>query len=237
MHELHRHKKRGTTYELLGIAEAQVSTPTVMPVAEGGQPLRPLREGDKLAVYRAEDGIQLWVRFEDEFRDGRFENVTPARKWWPDNYADEIMPEGLFAPDDWIVGRVPAMAGAVLAPRERDEAHDYGCVIVAEDEVVSFMWVEPRGATTITIFADGTWRGSVPDDFTHCWEDGEIEQSGDTVDEVVRNILNLDPLGKGDEVDVDLRFCKWGDADFRLAVEDGRAKFVAVEAETGGGHG
>ncbi|MDF2621438.1 MAG: hypothetical protein K0S00_4097 [Xanthobacteraceae bacterium] len=233
MRELHRHKKRGSTYELLGIAEAQVSKTTDNVFQADA--FRPLREGDRLAVYRTEDGIRLWVRFEDEFRDGRFENVTPARKWWPGDYADEMMPGGSFTPDRWILGKSPA--GWVLAPEDRDQAADLGCRLATEGEVVNFIWVEPRGMATITIFADGTWRGSVPDDFTHCWEDGEIEQSGDSVDEVVRYILDADPLGPGDEVDVDLSFCKWGDADFRLVVEDGRAKFVAVEAEVGGDHG
>lgn len=56
-----RHVKRGTEYEVLGEAVAQVS-------AVGG---RVLGDYDKLTVYCGSDG-RLWCRFTDEFRDGRF---------------------------------------------------------------------------------------------------------------------------------------------------------------------
>lgn len=62
-----RHVKRGTEYEVLGEAEAQVST-------VGG---RVLGDYDKLTVYRGSDG-KLWCRFTDEMRDGRFEPAPPA---------------------------------------------------------------------------------------------------------------------------------------------------------------
>lgn len=233
MRELHRHKKRGTTYELLGIAEAQVSKTTENVFQADAY--RPLREGDRLAVYRAEDGLRLWVRFEDEFRDGRFENVTPARKWWPDEYMDEVLPAGTFSPDDWIIGSAPG--GWVIGPRDRDDALSYGLHTLQEGETFGFSWMEPRGTCTITIKADGTWSGTEPSDYTWCWEDGDSENCGESVDELVRITLDADPLKPGDEVDIDLRFCKWGDAVFRLVVEDRQAKFVPVEAEAGGGNG
>lgn len=64
-----RHVKRGTTYQLLGIAEVQVS-------ANFPDPLAGCVEGDRLAVYRGDDG-KLWARPEDEFNDGRFERLEP----------------------------------------------------------------------------------------------------------------------------------------------------------------
>lgn len=216
MKQLYRHKKRGTTYELVGIARAQCAND-----------FRPLCDDDRVAVYRGTNG-KLWVRFEDEFHDGRFENITPVRRWWPSEYLDEVMPQGAFTRDRWLLGRSPA--GWVLAPPDRADAHAYGCRIVADGEVVDFSWVEPRGIATITIFSDGTWRGSVPDDFTHCWEKDEIGTPGESVDEAVENILLFDPLAPGDEVDVDLYFCKWGDATFRLVVENQEAKFVPEDA-------
>lgn len=57
-----RHKKRGSEYELVGMAEVQV--------------LNLIQEGDLVAVYRAKDG-KLWVRPEYEFFDGRFEKIKP----------------------------------------------------------------------------------------------------------------------------------------------------------------
>ncbi len=74
----HRHAKRGSTYRVLGEATAQ------------GNPDDPwlFSDGDKLTVYQAEDG-RLWVRYTEEFNDGRFEALaasppppvpTPARE-------------------------------------------------------------------------------------------------------------------------------------------------------------
>jgi hypothetical protein len=55
-----RHKKRGTTYEVIGTAELQMATDLV--------------DGAFLTIYRGEDG-KWWARQEDEFEDGRFEEV------------------------------------------------------------------------------------------------------------------------------------------------------------------
>ncbi len=55
-----RHKKRGTTYAIVGSACVQADDP--------------LRDHEIVVVYRAEDG-QLWVRRKTEFYDGRFEEV------------------------------------------------------------------------------------------------------------------------------------------------------------------
>lgn len=64
----HRHVKRGSEYRMIGEAEAQVSTGGYNGLAEDE---RKLREGDSLTVYQGADG-KLWVRFTDEFSDGRF---------------------------------------------------------------------------------------------------------------------------------------------------------------------
>lgn len=59
-----RHKKRGTTYEVIGTAELQMATD--------------LGDGAFLTVYRGEDG-KWWARQEDEFEDGRFEDVSKPK--------------------------------------------------------------------------------------------------------------------------------------------------------------
>jgi hypothetical protein len=64
-----RHRKRGTTYDVLGVAEAQVSKFGRSDFPATG---RLIGDGDRIVVYRGEDG-KLWCRFEDEFNDGRFE--------------------------------------------------------------------------------------------------------------------------------------------------------------------
>lgn len=64
-----KHKVRGTTYEVLGLAEGQISVPNVASKYGAGSLVF---EGTRLMVYRGEDG-KLWWRFPDEFGDGRFE--------------------------------------------------------------------------------------------------------------------------------------------------------------------
>ena len=71
-----RHKKRGSTYQVLGTAEVQISVGDASSHA-AGMNSRVLDEGDSLVVYRCEADGKLWARFPDEFMDGRFE-VLPA---------------------------------------------------------------------------------------------------------------------------------------------------------------
>lgn len=82
-----RHLKTGGEYEVLGEAEVQLSKPTqgVFSVAA----CRPVREGERLTVYRGKDG-QLWGRFTDEFRDGRFETITPEASENPARLAQAL---------------------------------------------------------------------------------------------------------------------------------------------------
>ena len=58
-----RHKKRGSIYTVLDLAEVQASN-------------GPLEDYEVVVVYLGEDG-KLWVRRRPEFRDGRFEEIAP----------------------------------------------------------------------------------------------------------------------------------------------------------------
>lgn len=58
-----RHKKRDSTYNVVGEAELQLSSPVI------------LEEGRSLTVYRSEKDGKLWVRPSSEFNDGRFEEI------------------------------------------------------------------------------------------------------------------------------------------------------------------
>ena len=58
--DIYRHRRRGSSYEVVGPATLQTD--------------RPLGDNEKLIVYRGKDG-QLWVRAVNEFKDGRFERI------------------------------------------------------------------------------------------------------------------------------------------------------------------
>ena len=57
-----RHKKRGTTYTVIGNGEVQAD--------------EPLTDYEVVTIYRCEQTGDLWVRRISEFMDGRFELVT-----------------------------------------------------------------------------------------------------------------------------------------------------------------
>lgn len=59
-----RHKKRGGIYTVIGSAELQMVTDLV--------------DGATLTVYQSDDG-KWWARQEDEFEDGRFEEVKETK--------------------------------------------------------------------------------------------------------------------------------------------------------------
>lgn len=82
-----RHLKRGTEYEVLGEAEVQVATGSHKIWLKGADtsseyaaiPARLAHDGEEITVYRDPKSGKLWCRFTDEFRDGRFETITPPQ--------------------------------------------------------------------------------------------------------------------------------------------------------------
>lgn len=62
--ERYRHKKRGTTYRVIGEADLQCD--------------RPVSDYDVVVVYQAEHDGRIWVRPRSEFNDGRFEALASS---------------------------------------------------------------------------------------------------------------------------------------------------------------
>lgn len=62
MIERYRHKKRGTTYKVIGTGTVQAAAP--------------IPEGTVVTIYQCEQTNALWVRPTSEFIDGRFEDMT-----------------------------------------------------------------------------------------------------------------------------------------------------------------
>lgn len=98
-----RHKKRGSTYAVLGVAELQIAC-------------SPIFEGSKLTIYRCEEDGKLWARDQIEFNDGRFEElpVAPALDagkpvaWVRSKFGDpEAFGERVIEADEKAVQKLP----------------------------------------------------------------------------------------------------------------------------------
>lgn len=218
-----RHRKRGTTYEVIGLAELQAAAD------------RAITEGSRLVVYRCETDGRLWCRPPSEFYDGRFEALPAQRVWWPTHYVDETSPEGTPDPSHWVAGKM--LGEWLIGPVDVEERRDFGCITCRAGEIVPFTWSETRGTLPIVIAADGSWQAcrAIPEDFNHIWEADNFESNGATIDELVRYSLDDDPLAEGDQREIILCFSKWGEDHLRLTVgADGTPCFTVAEAGDAG---
>jgi hypothetical protein len=223
MKRIFRHKKRGSTYELLDIATAQVSTAD----------FALLRDGDRLVVYRGEDG-RLWARIRDEFFDGRFEDVTPARQWWPDEYLDEIMPAGTFEPSDWILGG--AGDTWLIGPADLEDRKNWPCLVLRAGDEIAFSWKEGRGENTMLVYPNRTFElaQSEPADWSIVYGADDFENSGDSLQAFADDNAEMAELREGDEpLRIEIAFARCGETRFRLEVEGRTARLMPAASGEG----
>lgn len=99
-----RHKKRGSTYDIIGHSELQTD--------------QPAQEGDVLVAYRCRETGRLWTRPFQEFYDGRFERLT----------AEPAAPEAEVREVCWLIERNdlnPSHTHYYCEPEGRKGRHDW----------------------------------------------------------------------------------------------------------------
>lgn len=131
-----RHKKRGSTYRVIGEAEAQIATGEIARVRDDGTPLEGtcavLCEGDILTVYQSEHDGKLWVRFTDEFEDGRFETIADQPL---DPEAERCIACDLpLQPDDLVLDDISGgtIHGSCCGPDRESYAYEDGSPLSAD---------------------------------------------------------------------------------------------------------
>lgn len=130
-----KHNKRGSTYRLIGLGAVQCD--------------QPLRDCERVAIYRDEADGRLWARRDHEFVDGRFTELPEER-----DVFDDIAHERL---------RQVVLEGFSPA---HDDGHDHGQLAAA---AASYAFIasfdEFRGASSPPViwpWAVEWWKSTTP---------------------------------------------------------------------------
>jgi hypothetical protein len=115
-----QHIKRGTSYEIISLAELQIATGDLV-------------DGSSLILYRGDDG-KLWAREEGEFTDGRF-RLAPE----PPAASTGAIPDGMVASidehDAYRIRKVAEADCGCRIPTPFDEVADHLAMIAFAEGV------------------------------------------------------------------------------------------------------
>jgi hypothetical protein len=159
--------------------------------------------------------------------------ADPERKWWPAEYADEVMPPPRDSASAWLVRDCDGWFLAGCGDGN-DESPALGRKLV-EGEAVEFLWSEDRGDVEITVYPGGRYEahGAVPADATHFWAAFDSDTLAMSLDEFAKNWADMEGHAPGvlpERVDVAMH--AWSDEiPYRLVIENGEAKFEPIAGE------
>ena len=145
----YRHRKRGTTYSLAGIAALQASAPVA--------------EGCAIAVYVGDVDGGLWVRPEEEFFDGRFEPLHEEAA-----PLHEPIFTATFIPREWRTDAAGDADGRVSFPVTRCDIAEAGlpCANLSADEIRAALMADPARRSQLRHAAAApSWIGYYPHGF------------------------------------------------------------------------
>lgn len=143
--------------------------------------------------------------------------TAAARKWWPVDYADEVMPPGRDTPDGFIImdnGR-PMLGYALDEMSVTDRERDYLNKSIQVGEIVNFVCCDDLGEVVVEINADGSFiaQGPVPEQATSFMEIGNPNSLAESLPSYAQNVAELlrgDPPDSWPVVDR-VRMACWSD--------------------------
>lgn len=158
--------------------------------------------------------------------------ASGPKRWWPLAYADEWMPAPRVSPDAWLVYDTSGAPCLDAGDPDNPESAWGKPLRLAFGDDTAFYWVVPLGQVTVTVAADGAWKGGPVNPAANSfWEVGDGESGADSMDEFARYWAENEGLRGDATEDVTVSQAMIGDCILVLAPKDGKATFIAADAE------